>query len=140
MIEKPIIEEEDDPDDPMMDEDESETFNFPLSETSAGTGSHLPTANPSESLPIGSVDSYLTSAALQSALPPQSVLNDPSHTSVSNTVASQAHTAHFYHLPQTVQIQVPVAVAGASLDLAQLGTQQVILTNFDFNAINNLQF
>jgi hypothetical protein len=120
----------------MMDE-ESETFNFSsVSEPAPVTDSHLSTANSADALPIGSVDSFLTSAAL----PSQSVLNDSSQTSVSNNLTSQAHTAHFYHLPQTVQIQVPVAVAGGSLDLAQLGTQQVILTSFDFNTINNLQF
>lgn len=135
-----MSEEEDDPDEPMMDE-ESETFNFPsVSEPTAVTDSLLLTANPTLALPIGSVDSYLTSAALQSALPPQSVLNDPTHTSVSNNLTSQTQTSHFYHLPQTVQIQVPIAVTGGSLDLTQLGTQQVILTNFDFNSINNLQF
>jgi hypothetical protein len=120
----------------MMDE-ESETFNFSsVSEPAPVTDSHLSTANSADALPIGSVDSFLTSAAL----PSQSVLNDSSQTSVSNNLTSHAHTAHFYHLPQTVQIQVPVAVAGGSLDLAQLGTQQVILTSFDFNSINNLQF
>jgi hypothetical protein len=124
----------------MMDE-ESETFNFSsVSERAPVTDSHLSTANSADDLPIGSVDSFLTSAALQSALPSQSVLNDSTQTSVSNNLTSQTHTAHFYHLPQTVQIQLPVAVAGGSLDLAQLGTQQVILTNFDFNTINNLQF
>jgi hypothetical protein len=134
-----LSEDEDDPDEPMIDE-ETETFIFPsATEPIAVTDSQLSTVNTPEAMPIGSVDSYLTSAALQSALAPQSVLNDPTQ-NPSNTLTSQTHTTHFYHLPQTVQIQVPVAVAGASLDLAQLGTQQVILTNFDFNTINNLQF
>jgi len=135
--EKPNSADEDDPLQ-LTPEEEVGQFKFnpeedqnnsePAAESSGIALSDSADANPH----LGNLGSFIST---QAALPQQAPTLQSAQTS-----SLHSQTTHFFHIPPTLQIQVPVAVAGTSLDLSQVGAQQIILTNFDFNTMNNLQF
>ncbi|XP_065337948.1 zinc finger protein 260-like isoform X2 [Cloeon dipterum] len=93
-----------------------------------------------ESLPLNAVDSLITNVPPQNILSTQNILQTPSPLPmhIMTPAANALQTPTFFQVPQTLQIQLPITVSGASLDLSQVGNQPIILTNF--NTLSNLPF
>ncbi|XP_059475296.1 GDNF-inducible zinc finger protein 1-like isoform X1 [Neocloeon triangulifer] len=101
--------------------------------------------DPVETLTLSSLESFIPSS--QNIGPTQTILHTPTSLPMQILAPTgttyQSQTTQFYQVPQTLQIQLPITVSGTSLDfvdLSQIGGQPIILTNFNVNPVNNLQF